>query len=161
LHSLTTDDIDTVIASRKTMTLTVKLKTGVTYEYAKADWSKEDDGKLNPKLDEATGLLTRTYTKVEHPPSFPGGDSAFRNYISDVCSRNRKIIRKAGTTLVRVQFIVDQNGELSYIKPIDRDTPPAIVDLAVKALTEGPAWVPGTQNGYKVVCHKIQEILFE
>jgi len=161
LHSLHGEDIDTVIASRKAMTLTVKLKTGVTYVYAKEDWSKEDDGKLDPKLDEGTGLLTKTFTKVQNPPTFPGGEEAFKNYIRDVCDRNRKLVRKEGPAVIMVQFIVDQNGEVSYVQPIGRNDYPRLTELAEKALKEGPAWVPATQNGYKVVCYQRQQIIFE
>lgn len=50
----------------------------------------------HPKLDEGIGLLDKTFTKVEHPPVFPGGEEALRNYIRDICSRNRKLVKKEG-----------------------------------------------------------------
>ena len=60
-----------------------------------------------------------------------------------------------------VQFIVDQNGEVSYVQPLGRNDYPRLAELAKKALEEGPAWTPATQNGHKVVCYQKQQIIFE
>lgn len=160
LHSFKEEEIDTVIASYKNQTIDVKLKTGINYTYHKDDWSREDDGKLPGKLNVATALITRTYTKVQSPPSFPGGDDAWKKYIQEICSRNKKLIRKEGPAVIFVQFTVDNNGEISNIRVASSNPPPGLAALAQKAIEDSPAWLPGSENGRKVVCFKIQKIEF-
>lgn len=154
------EDIDTVIATYKEQTIAVKLKTGDTYLYSKDQWSKErvDDNHLARKIRHATFLLAATFTRAEHAPSFPGGDTAWQNYLQKVCSENQKLIKRQGPATIWVQFVVVFDGEIDQVTLITRDAPKKLSDLAIRMIREGPAWVPATQNGHNVSCWQKQQI---
>jgi Gram-negative bacterial TonB protein C-terminal len=163
LRNIRQEDIDTAFATFKGRTITVKLKTGETYTYTHDQWSKQMDYriKLAPQLDEATGLLDRTFTKVENPPTFPGGDTAWQNYLQKFYSDNKKLIRVQGPATIWVQFIVGFDGEIDQVSLITDDSRPKLGDLAIRIIQEGPNWLPATQNGHKVSCYQKQKFEFK
>lgn len=163
LHSFHQEDIDTVVAVFKGRMITIKLTTGETYTYAKDQWSKEYDYKkpFAPKIEDAVGLLDRTFTKVEVPPSFPGGERAWKKYFRKVCVENQSLLDGQASATVYVQFIVGFDGTVDDVQPIGQNAPKALSDLAIRMIKEGPAWQPATQNGYKVTAYTRLKIDFE
>jgi len=87
---------------------------------------------------------------VEEMPKFQGRElETFRDYIAenleypDFCAKN-KITGK-----VYVQFMVDFNGEVSYVTVV-RGVHPQLDAEAIRVVKSSPAWEPGKQNGKNV-----------
>jgi len=108
LLSFHQEDIDTVFAYYKTKSITVRLKTGESYTYQRDQWKNITLNSTPPSIDHAIFMLDATFTRVEVPPSFPGGPQAWDAYLQKVCSetQNQRLIKRKGPAVVEVQFIV-------------------------------------------------------
>ena len=162
LHNIREEDVDTAIASWKDKTITVKLKNGTSYFYTREQWRKEmtPDIQLGPKLGHATFVLDATFTRVEHPATFPGGDSAWQEYQQKLFTEHYRLIRKQGPATVWVQFIVAFDGEIDNVELMG-NAPDKLGDLAIRMIKEGPNWVPANQNGHNVTSYARQKIEFK
>lgn len=161
LLSFHQEDIDTVTAAYKPKTITVKLKTGESYTYGEDQWSRVTMKPLPRSIGHAIFVIDATFTKVEVPPSFPGGPAGWDAYLQKVCSdpRNQRLIKRKGPAIVEVQFIVAFDGQVDQVHAITTvDTPQKLIDLAVRIIKEGPAWVPANQNGHAVTAYHKQRV---
>jgi len=97
--------------------------------------TKEDDDKI--------------FAAVEHPPEFPGGQSAFNHYLQrtirypGVAAENRTQGR------VILSLIVEKDGSLSSIKVV-HSVSPEIDAEALRVMSQSPKWKPAMQNGHLV-----------
>jgi protein TonB len=66
---------------------------------------------------------------------------------------------KPGTYEVIVQFIVDEKGVLSKIKPLT-SLGYGMEEEVVRLMQLSPKWIPAMQNGRKVTAYKKQIITF-
>jgi len=89
--------------------------------------------------------------------SFPGGERERANYLSRLINADKhymdSIRNRQGT--VKVQFMVDETGNLKDFVPIE-DNIPYITNLITKYLKEGPVWNPKKVNGKPVL--SIQQV---
>jgi protein TonB len=130
--------------------------------YGHGDWDFEDSyPSTSRKIVQAIKNMERTYTKVEHPPEFPGGSKAWEKYIGNFCAQHRQEIDEAGSAEVTVQFIVHMKGQVEYVEVVTNPGNRKLGELAVQAVREGPAWIPANQNGRVVVCYKRQAVKME
>ena len=68
----------------------------------------------------------------------------------------------AGNYTVRVQFIVDKEGNISNVSALDPPkTCPSCGPEAVKVIKRGPKWEAAVQNGRNVIYQAIQHITFQ
>ncbi|HEY4063798.1 MAG TPA: energy transducer TonB [Puia sp.] len=159
LHTIKGDDIDLITPSPEDQTIAVKMKNGIVYTYHRDDWDYEDySPSINQRLKKAIAGIKRTYTKVEHAPEFPGGGKAWDKYMKDFCDKYRKEIRKKGPAEITLQFIVHVKGQITDVQVISNPNQSKLEDYAIQAIQDGPAWIPGTQNGRKVICYCIQRV---
>ncbi|MEO6721464.1 MAG: N-acetylmuramoyl-L-alanine amidase [Ferruginibacter sp.] len=103
----------------------------------------------------------KIFTKVENEPQFPGGDTAWRNYLQKHINAAMPIDEgwKAGVYKITVEFIVDKKGNISNIKTDDfpgTKTAQQCIDLIAK----GPKWIPAKQNDVVVNAYRKQPITF-
>ena len=155
INTIAEADIDTVRDRIKTNTIDVKLKNGTTYSYnadkVRSQW--ENKPGLPLKIEKVINDWRKTFTKVEHPPVFPGGDEAWDAYIKRYIEENKASLKHKGSGQIYVQFIVDTDGELSSIKAI-QNQPAKLSPIAVDAVEKGPFWLPAIQNDRKVVAYQ-------
>jgi beta-lactamase regulating signal transducer with metallopeptidase domain len=100
------------------------------------------------------------FDKVEIPASFPGGEEAFKRYISSkfpVAAESS--IRGKVKYWFDVSFIVDTNGHLLNVMTIDNDNS-YYAQQAVQLIRKGPPWIPAIQNGHVVNSRVVQHIEF-
>jgi hypothetical protein len=114
--------------------------------------------RLRRERDPATKPI---FTKTEIEPKFPdenGGWKAFleRNLNTSVPASKGA---KPGTYEVIVQFIVDEMGVLSKIKPLT-SLGYGMEEEVVRLMQLSPKWIPAMQNGRKVTAYKKQIITF-
>ncbi len=101
----------------------------------------------------------KLFTQTQVPPSFPGGLSAWTNYLQRNLNRDIPVEKGGppGKYTVVVEFIVDKEGKLSDIKAMN-DPGYGTAAEAVRVIEKGPHWVPATQNGKTVVAKHRQSI---
>jgi periplasmic protein TonB len=122
------------------------------------------------------GVMTASKTKVMKPdnsgvyemtevrPSYPGGQSALEDYITNHIEYPQTAVddNKEGT--VNVQFIVDENGNVSNAKVIGNKVGDGLDEEAVRVISKMPKWEPGKVKGKTVktrltlpVTYKLEE----
>lgn len=103
----------------------------------------------------------KVFQKVETEAKFPGGEAAWRKYISASVGKvidSLQEEQKSGTCVV--QFIVDTEGNLSELQPLTMQGT-LLSRTVVAALKDGPKWIPAMQNGHKVKAYRRQPVTFQ
>lgn len=114
---------------------------------------------IETKSDESFSNGEKLFTAVEVAPSFPGGKTAWDNYLQRTLHKN--IITDAGGPAGRytvvVSFKVDQTGKVSRVQA-KNDPGYGTGAEAERIIRSGPDWVPAKQNGKNVACMFEQRI---
>lgn len=100
-----------------------------------------------------------TFTKVENPPSFPGGDTAWINYLIKNLRYPDEAIKKKVSGTVIVQFIIDEKGNITDIEAIKG--PKELRAESERIIKESGKWIPGRQNNRTVKAYYNQPIVFK
>ena len=136
---------------------------------------KKDEGFVAPPVEEkGTGVVEapkkveedydKVFTKVEKEAKFPGGPDAWKKYLERNLDANVAANDGAptGNYTVKVQFIVDKEGNISNVQAIEVPKPcPSCGPEAIKVIKKGPQWDPAIQNGRKVIYQAIQFVTFQ
>lgn len=110
-----------------------------------------------PKVDPKD----ETFIKVEIEAKFPGGEEAWRKYISREINRYIDELQedgKAGTCLV--QFIVDKEGNISDVEALTMKGT-KLAEICANAIKKGPKWTPAVQNKQNVRAFRKQPVTFQ
>ncbi|MES2332030.1 MAG: M56 family metallopeptidase [Bacteroidota bacterium] len=103
----------------------------------------------------------RTFTVVQEPAKFPGGQDAWQRFLRRTL--NPDIIKKKGGPpgkyTVQLSFIVDKEGAISEVEALT-DPGYGSKEDAIRVLSSGPKWIPATQNGKKVIYRNKQSITY-
>jgi len=120
-------------------------------EYYKDILSAEDRVQHNNKI----------FEQVEVDPHFPGGEGAWRNFVRTNLNYSVPVEKGAetGTYTVWLQFVVDETGNISEIKPLTNHGY-GMEEEAIRVLKLSPKWIPAVQNGHPVAAYKKQPITF-
>lgn len=90
------------------------------------------------------------YSFAEIPPTFPGGETAFVKYLA----KNIKYPPVSKETEItgrsRIRFIIDAQGCVYDVKPMDTSKVSALDIEVMKAIKVMPAWKPAMNKGKKV-----------
>jgi len=89
------------------------------------------------------------FTAVEQVPEFPGGLSAFEEFLSKNIRYPQEARDKNVQGRVIISFIVEDDGTLTNFK-VSRSVGSGTDEEAVRVLAMSPKWSPGLQNGHKV-----------
>lgn len=111
---------------------------------------------IGPKQDESDKL----HLEVQLQARFPGGDEAWRKYISREIELSLDELQeegKAGTCIV--QFIVDKNGKISDVEVLTMKGS-KLAEICANAIRKGPDWTPAENNGMKVKAYRKQPVTF-
>ncbi len=110
-----------------------------------------------PKVDDEN----KVFNKVEVEAAFPGGESAWRRYLTNNLDANAPIDNGApgGTYQVIVRFIVSKDGSISDVQAETKHGFGMEAE-AVKIIKKGPKWTPALQNGRNVNAYRRQPITF-
>ena len=109
----------------------------------------------------------RIFTKVDVEASFPGGEPAWRTYLTqnlniDKISRKIKIPRdeKFVKETIIVKFIVSKDGSISDVSAENTDANHYCIAEAERVIKISPRWIPAQQNKRKVNAYRRQPITF-
>jgi antitoxin component YwqK of YwqJK toxin-antitoxin module len=125
--------------------------------------SFNDNGKVNEQMgwDEAENELKDFV--VEKEAEFPGGMEGWKSYLERNLNANVAAMDKApvGYYTVKVQFIIDKEGNVSNVKAISIPALcPSCGKEAERIIRKGPKWTSAMQNGKQVIYQAIQYITF-
>ncbi|MBX3239592.1 MAG: energy transducer TonB [Chitinophagaceae bacterium] len=112
---------------------------------------------VGPKEDPEDHILVH----VQIEAKYPGGDQAWRKYISREINRYMDELQeegKAGTCIV--QFVVDREGNISEVEALTMKGT-KLAELCVNAIRKGPKWTPAENNGKKVKAYRKQPVTFQ
>ena len=100
------------------------------------------------------------FTIVENQPTPKGGMTAFYKYVSETIKYPSQARRMGVEGKVFVQFVVDQNGNLTNVQAI-KGIGAGCDDEAVRILENSPKWNPGKQRGRPVKVRMVLPITFK
>jgi TonB family protein len=84
-------------------------------------------------------------------PQFPGGQRALDSYVNDHINYPQNAIDNDVSGVVRVQFIVDENGKISKAKLISpQKIGEGLDEEALRVVNSMPEWKPGTLHGKRI-----------
>lgn len=89
------------------------------------------------------------FITVEQMPSFPGGEQAMHEFISNNLKYPESAQKNGIQGRVTVRFIVRSTGEISDVSVI-RGIEPDMDKEAARTVRSMPKWTPGKQNGQAV-----------
>ncbi|MEO5685565.1 MAG: TonB family protein [Chitinophagaceae bacterium] len=128
---------------------------------------KPDDG-LQAPVEDAKGVVSQPkkqdagdgrFEPVEIESQYPGGLSAWGTFLNRhlVYPQEAADIAVQGTVLV--QFVVDEEGNISNINALSG--PGELRAAAIAVIQKSGKWIPALQNGRHVKSHKKQPITFK
>jgi TonB family protein len=86
---------------------------------------------------------------VDQMPSFPGGDKARMEYLSENITYPETAKEEGAEGRVFVQFVVEKDGSITNVKLL-RGFNKACDEEALRVIRNMPAWEPGKQRGQAV-----------
>jgi TonB family protein len=91
-------------------------------------------------------------------PSFPGGEDAMKEFIDDKLACPQ-IFGKTKPPVVRVKFLVRNDGKIMYIHTL---TPkrPKFDAKAIELVKSMPDWIPASRNGKNISLYQTIDINF-
>lgn len=103
----------------------------------------------------------KVFNKVEVEAEFPGGNGAWRNYLTKNLNASTPVDNGApeGTYTVIIKFIVSKDGSISDVQP-ETKFGYGMEDEAAKIIKKGPRWTAAIQNGRNVNAYRRQPITF-
>jgi TonB family protein len=95
--------------------------------------------------------MPKVYGKAEITPQFPGGQRALDKYITNSVNYPQQAIDDDMSGIVRVSFIIDEQGNVTKAKVLDHASVGDGLDQeALRVVRAMPSWKPGKVNGKKV-----------
>lgn len=89
------------------------------------------------------------YTKVDHVPSFVGGETALRRYVDKNLVYPSEAVAQGIEGWVLVTFIVNKGGQIVYPR-VSRSAHPLLDAEALRLIREMPLWIAGRHRGRNV-----------
>jgi TonB family protein len=84
-------------------------------------------------------------------PEFPGGQKALDNYVNDHINYPQDAVDNDITGIVRVSFVVDENGKISKAKLVSpQRVGNGLDEEALRVINNMPEWKPATVHGRKI-----------
>lgn len=117
--------------------------------------------KVGSKVNEKDKDKNMIFTKTEVEPTFPKENGGWQQFLQKNLNADVPLNKEAptGTYKVMVQFIVDEAGKLSDIKPLTTNRY-GMEEEVVRLMKISPDWIPAKQNGRNVTAYKKQTVTF-
>ena len=109
---------------------------------------------VKPKEEE-----NKVFDVVEQMPSFPGGNAAMMNYLSQNIKYPVIAEENGIQGRVIVQFVVGKDGHISDVR-VAKSVDPSLDKEAVRVVKGMPRWIPGKQNGQAVTVRYTLPVTF-
>lgn len=96
---------------------------------------------------------------VKEMPSFPGGEAALLQYVSECIRYPEEALINGIQGTVILRFVVSSTGDIKDVELI-RSVNPLLDDEAIKVISEMPRWKPGKQDGRPVPVYFTIPVVF-
>lgn len=93
--------------------------------------------------------VEKVFEVVEQMPSFPGGDKALLEFLSNNIKYPVVAQENGVQGRVVVSFVVERDGSITDVKVV-RSVDPSLDKEAARVVKSMPKWIPGKQNGSAV-----------
>jgi periplasmic protein TonB len=101
------------------------------------------------------------YNRTEVLPAYKGGQDALANYINSNIEYPQDAIDNNIEGTVSVQFVVDEQGNISNVKTIGNKLGYGLEEQAVKVVTAMPRWTAGQVKGKNVKTWRVLPITYK
>ena len=136
----------------------INVLKGESAEKKYGDKGKDGAIELTTKSKSKNDTIpNKIFTKVENEASFPGGKTAWIKYITKAIMATQDSLTEADYGTCLVKFIVNTDGSASFVKATTMDGT-KLAEISVKAIRNGPKWIPATQNGHTVASYRLQPV---
>lgn len=97
---------------------------------------------------------------ITRQASFPGGDLAWRTFVTKMLERNIDVLVRDGQSGVcRLRFIVYEDGTIGDISALTMQNS-ELAKRSIKAISKGPKWIPALLHGKPVKAYREVPITF-
>jgi protein TonB len=103
----------------------------------------------------------KIFNKVEIESSFPGGDGAWARFLNKNLHYPDEALNMEIQGTVMVQFVVDQQGNVSDVQAVSGPTEGGLREEAVRVIKKSGKWTAAIQNGRQVKSYKRQPVGFK
>lgn len=110
---------------------------------------KAEKRESKEKLSQQSENSNTVHDVVEQMPSFPGGQSALMQWLSNNIKYPTVAEENGVQGRVVCTFVVERDGSITNVQVV-RGVDPSLDKEAVRVLRAMPKWNPGTQNGTPV-----------
>jgi len=126
------------------------------------DTSRVQNKSQNPDTTRIQDSLPErlTFSKVEVEAQYPGGNNAWLHFLVKHLRYPEAAINKNIQGKVWIQFIVDQQSNVSDVQAFDGPDQGGLREEAIRLITTSGKWTPGLQNGRQVRSYKKMPITF-
>ena len=100
----------------------------------------------------------QVFTKVEVEADYPGGQSAWQQYLSKNLHYPQEAVNNEIQGDVNVQFVVDRRGIVSQVQATSG--PMELRAESIRIIMNSGKWIPASNHGELVNCYKIQPIKY-
>lgn len=106
-------------------------------------------------------ITDSVFSKVEVEAYFPGGEQMWNKYVQVQVENNiDKIVKdKKSAGTCEIQFIVDKDGTVTNVEALTLKKS-YLAKVLIKAIKDGPKWVPAYQFGKPVKAWRRQKVTF-
>jgi len=104
---------------------------------------------VNAQEDEKVRKKGDIFFEVDVMPEYPGGKEGVKTFIMENVKYPEKAKKNKISGKVFVQFIVDENGEVTNAKVI-RAVSPELDEEALRVINSMEKWTPGKEKGKPV-----------
>ena len=127
----------------------------------------KDDGIVAPAANDGKGVIEapkdntdydQTFVSVQIESEYPGGIAAWMRYLTKSLHYPDAAQSAEVQGDVLVQFIVDKEGNVSYVQAVSG--PDELREEAVRVIRKSGRWTPAIQNGRTVKSYKKQPVKF-
>jgi TonB family protein len=174
INNINPSQIESMNVDRKNKLITLTFKNGkksvivITPEMIHTMDSAKQAGEVQQvKQDEQVSENQQAHAydsssparKVEIEAEFPGGNSAWREYLMKKVVYPPAAVKKELQGEVLVEFVVSTSGTVSDVRATSG--PQELRAEAVRAIKESGRWTPAIDQGRKVASYKTQPIDFK
>lgn len=92
---------------------------------------------------------TYNFLAMENPPTYPGGEKAFRKYLEDNLRVPDQAMEAGVSGRPVVSFLIDKDGTVTDVK-VERKVGYGMDEAAIRIIKGSKRWNPGMQNGKPV-----------
>ena len=124
------------------------LEPSARVEYRTIEAARAIEAAPTPPAPEPPPLpppTNKVFDVVENPPSFPGGQAALRQWLSENIKYPAIAEENNIQGRVVVTFVIETDGSIGNIRVV-KSVDPSLDEEAVRLVEAMPKWTPGTQN---------------